>query len=865
MSNVRPAKAKTNPLNSLFIKSLLMVVICVVAVVSTVVFTGNKTTSELTSQALSARAGEVTGLLAMQMGGAIKFGNEKGIDQIVSGVMASAEPDAVGAMVLSAAGVTLYNNGTDQFDADAALALAQQSIDAGAAVISADGLSVATPSVFGDGDAISGVVVTSWSDASQHAQMAALQQTALLVGLGVMLVAVAIAGFFLRSQMSQPMVRLTGAMSDVEDAKYDIVIPFTHRGDEVGQMARRLDRFRQALSIAKAGERESAFKSAAFVGSTAPMMMVDEQLNVIFMNPTCETLLGKIMPELRGVWSDLKSGDILGADLGRFKELEKHTSEIRAKGLDVLPVSHRAKIGDALIEINMNAALNEAGDKIGAVIEWADATEAARNAALLETIDDSQVRIEFDVSGNVIGTNENLVAMLDAQESMILKQSFTNVFLRTADNDMDTSKLSERVFSHDMNSDAVFGRFVVNRMSDGKALIVEGNFASVPSPDGRLDRVIFLGTDVTESAEAVQRAEDERAHVAEQQQHVVEALGVGLQSLSKGDLACEISGSFPGDYEELRQNFNAAIDALKDAVGSVIQNADSIRSETGEITAAADDLSHRTEKQAATLEETATALDELTSSVKSAAEGADGASSMSVDAQSNAEKGGDVARKAVDAMSGIKASSQEIAKITSVIDDIAFQTNLLALNAGVEAARAGEAGRGFAVVATEVRALALRSSDAASEINALISSSSAQVEQGVDLVGKTGTALAAIVTSVSEISKKVTTIATSAREQSSALNEINTAVNELDHVTQQNAAMFEETTAASHALTSEADALAAAVARFKLGEPANVASPQVSQPVKPTMKASAPAVHGNTALKVDAEEATEVDVGWEEF
>ena len=325
---------------------------------------------------------------------------------------------------------------------------------------------------------------------------------------------------------------------------------------------------------------------------------------------------------------------------------------------------------------------------------------------------------------------------------------------------------------------------------------------------------IYIETLETRRAEA-----EATRHAAEAEQtRLVEALGRALERLAAGDLASRMDEDVAPQFAKLKDDYNAAADALQQTLRSVSQTTASIRSGTDEIALASDDLSRRTEQQAAGLEETAAALDELTATVRKSAAGARKASDLVATARTEAEHSGAVMREAVDAMDGISRSSSQIGQIIGVIDEIAFQTNLLALNAGVEAARAGDAGKGFAVVASEVRALAQRSAEAAREIKGLISASGAQVGEGVRLVGDTGEALHRIVERVAEIDLLVSEIAASSAEQATGLNEVNAAVNQMDQVTQQNAAMVEEATAATHSLNSETTALMRLVGRFALGD-----------------------------------------------
>ena len=333
------------------------------------------------------------------------------------------------------------------------------------------------------------------------------------------------------------------------------------------------------------------------------------------------------------------------------------------------------------------------------------------------------------------------------------------------------------------------------------------------------------------------KAEAERAQAAAQLEQVVHALGDGLERLSKGDLLFRLEMKFTDAYEKLRTDFNAAMLTLQETMSAITVNTEGVRSGAGEITQASDDLARRTEQQAASLEETAAALDEITATVRKTAQSATQARESVSTATADAQRSGVVVRETVDAMSGIESSSNKIGNIIGVIDEIAFQTNLLALNAGVEAARAGDAGRGFAVVATEVRALAQRSADAAKEIKTLISASGAQVATGVKLVGETGQALERIAGQVGKLNTLVADIAASAQEQATGLNEVNSAVNQMDQVTQQNAAMVEQSTAASHGLAGEAQELARLVGRFNIGAagastPARATPPRKTPPVK---------------------------------
>jgi methyl-accepting chemotaxis protein len=542
-------------------------------------------------------------------------------------------------------------------------------------------------------------------------------------------------------------------------------------------------------------------------------------------------------PEYRELWAKLGRGEF---DAGEYKRLGKGGRNV-------------------WIQASYNPVIDSKGKVLKVVEAATDITAAKlRNAEFgnkLNAISLAQAVIEFTPTGEIITANENFLKTLGYRLEEIKGQHHRMLVEPSY-----AASPDYQAFWRKLNG----GEFIADGFKrigkGGKEVFIQASYNPILDLNGKVMKVVEFATDISDLAD----------------------LDAALTRTAANDLELPIQKTFTPMFEKSRLSFNAAQETLRSMMSQIAESVNLVSSGGQEIATASDDLSRRTEQQAASLEETAAALDEVTSTVKKTTDGARQARTVVSEARGDAEKSGEIVRRAVDAMGRIEKSSAEISQIIGVIDEIAFQTNLLALNAGVEAARAGDAGRGFAVVASEVRALAQRSAEAAKEIKGLITTSNTEVGNGVKLVAETGESLARIVGKVSEINSVVADIAAGAEEQSTALQEVNTAVNAMDQATQQNAAMAEQATAAARSMMQETEKLSEMIGRFRLGRNASTGAmrrelkkvaphafaPTVKPPSRPSVS-KAPAkpqpVRSPPKVAVNAPATAAAEEGWTEF
>lgn len=617
-------------------------------------------------------------------------------------------------------------------------------------------------------------------------------------------------GYLISRSISKPINEIEGAMVKLAGGDTKSEVPHAGRKDEIGKMANSLSQFQTELDKAALSNAVSLFKGSAFDGSSAPMMIIDSNKIITFMNESAKARLEKYSKALQANFPSFNSKNILGQNITEFPINPEHERSVLSHP-NALPYEGEVTIGDLKFQMNVTAITNSEGEYAGCVMQWDEVTEVLRNAGILKAIDYSQAMIEFTMEGEIITANENFIKSVGYTLSDIVGQKHSIFCEKSYINSTDYPEFWQKL----QRGEAFLGK--VKRLDkSGNVLWFDTSYIPIKDKLGEPATVIQIATDITEAEIASRKLQEDSLKSAKEQEAVVEALAIGLNKLSTGDLSHRIENNFSEAYQKLKLDFNSAINKLSKTLEQISGATININTGAAEMSQASDDLSQRTENQAAALEETAAALDEVTATVQNSAKATEDVRNAAIEARADAESGGQVVRETVDAMSDIKDSSEKISQIISVIDEIAFQTNLLALNAGVEAARAGEAGRGFAVVASEVRALAQRSSDAAKDIKDLIVASSESVEKGVVLVDKTGAALDSIMSKVTNMNELVSEIASSASEQSTTIVEVNRAVNEMDGVTQRNAAMVEQSTAACRALSDESDTLSHLVNYFTL-------------------------------------------------
>ncbi len=605
-----------------------------------------------------------------------------------------------------------------------------------------------------------------------------------------------------------------------------------------------------------------ALKSALDV-CQANVMMADAEMNIIYVNHSLERMLKINEDVIRKQLPNFRVDQLVGTNVDTFHRAPSHQRGII--GQLQSPYNTKLKISGLIFDLIATPVFDERKQRVGTVVEWKDMTEELARRSEERVIHNENLRIRdaldnvetctmiADAENNIIFLNKAVIEMLRNAEPEI-RQSFpdfsaSNLLHKNMDifhknpahqkgmiekltsTYSTTIKIASRTFkltaSPIKNDEGQRIGTVVEWLDRTSEVLAEqdiervvsaaamGNFAEridESSQKGFL-KVIAKGLNTLTSTS----------------ESALQDINRVLAAIAQGDLTERVVEDYQGSFESLKDGCNQTAENLSQMLGEIREAVNTINTASSEISQGNADLSSRTEQQASSLEETASSMEELTSTVRQNADNARQANTLAAKASDVAVEGGSLIDQVVQTMASINESAQKIADIIGVIDGIAFQTNILALNAAVEAARAGEQGRGFAVVASEVRTLAQRSANAAKDIKALISDSVNKINNGNDLVGKSGNTMKEVVTSIKRVNDIMSEIAAASAEQSAGLDEVGKAVTQMDEMTQQNAALVEQAAAAAESLLSQSEQLAMNVARFTLDD----------EPVRPTHKAIA--------------------------
>jgi methyl-accepting chemotaxis protein len=602
---------------------------------------------------------------------------------------------------------------------------------------------------------------------------------------------VALIGVFsilIARSITKPLGVINKTMRSIAEGD-NVEVLYTDNHDEVGDMARTVEIVRQNVV-------EVTRLRLALHNANANMMITDENLNIVYLNPAVTAFLSEAEKDIQKALPHFSVATLVGKNIDIFHKNPSHQRGMLSK----LSSTFKTSIVVAGRNFNLlaNPIFGKNGERLGAMVEWIDGMAEG----IVGAVNKTQATIEFEVDGTIVKANDLFLRTMGYTLDEI-KGKHHRIFCT---NDFVESPEYKQLWDALARGDAQQGDFKRITKS-GTEVWINAAYNPIRDLNGKVIKVVKIATDITAS----------KVTILENERGIAETVDV-LKNFADGNLTRKIEGEYKGTFREIKASLNSTIDRLRDMVRKIVEAAQSVNSAASEISSGSTDLSQRTEEQASSLEETAASMEQITGTVKQNSSNASTANDLSTKANVVANDGGRVVEDAVSAMRNIEQSSKKISDIIGVIDEIAFQTNLLALNAAVEAARAGDAGKGFAVVASEVRSLAGRSASASKEIKALINESAVQVSTGAELVNQAGETLRGIVASVKQVSEIISEIASASTEQATGIDEINSAITQMDEVTQQNAALVEQNTAAAQSMLEQAQELERIMRFFTLSE-----------------------------------------------